>query len=65
MKLLKFNAKIKKKNFISHQNNEKHEILRIPIHNYENHENLIIQRHNHENHEIPRIPARLTKIMKI
>ena len=41
---------------IKFQNNENHEILKIPRQNHENHENLIIPHQNHENHETPKIP---------
>ena len=50
---------------IPRPNHEHHEILRIPCQYNENHESLIILLQNNENHEIPRIPSRITKIMKI
>ena len=37
------------------QNQEKHEISKIPRQNYKNHENLIIPYQNQQNLEIPRI----------
>ena len=59
MKLLKVYSKIKKikRKNILHQNNENHEIPRIPRQNHETHENSSIPCQNHENHEIHRIPS--------
>ena len=61
MKFVECHTRIKQINnenlIIPHQNNENHEIRRIPLQNHENHENVINQRQKRENHNLFRIQS--------